>query len=286
MLLKTTDKQILEKLFQMGGGGVLDFSHNTMEEFFKDDLGVSIHDEKYNYASGSKANLLRGFCRVESDDCVANAIDALIQYIETKVVLGDLLKDNFPDNLITMGGNIAIRLRNGRAPSLQFETKEVNISKEEEFLKKEFEDVSIEKLGFNTVISGALEERLTEIEKNLNVKAPLSVIFISGSTLEGILYGVATNNIQKFNSAKATPKDKNGKTCNFNKWSLGNFIDVSRELGFLDEDVKKFSHVLRDFRNYIHPYHQVSQGFSPSEYTARICWQVLRLAIYQISKKK
>ena len=31
-------------------------------------------------------------------------------------------------------------------------------------------------------------------------------------------------------------------------------IDVGCEVGVLKLDIKKFSHGLRDFRNYIHPY--------------------------------
>ncbi|MFW5804628.1 MAG: hypothetical protein ACOCWG_05305, partial [bacterium] len=58
--LKTKDKQILESLFQMGGGYVLDFSDRTISEFFDDELNIDIYDEKYNYASGSKANRMRG----------------------------------------------------------------------------------------------------------------------------------------------------------------------------------------------------------------------------------
>jgi len=55
--LTTNEKQLLEKLFQMGGGYVLNFSDRTMEEFFRDDLGIDIYHDVYNYASGSKANL-------------------------------------------------------------------------------------------------------------------------------------------------------------------------------------------------------------------------------------
>ncbi len=42
--LKTIDKQILEKLFRMGSGNVLNFSYRTIGEFFKDSLGVDIFD--------------------------------------------------------------------------------------------------------------------------------------------------------------------------------------------------------------------------------------------------
>jgi hypothetical protein len=75
--LNTNEKQILEKLFQMGGGYVLNFSDRTIEEFFRDDIGVDIFDQQYNYASGSKANRLRGLWQVADDALVGKSIDKI-----------------------------------------------------------------------------------------------------------------------------------------------------------------------------------------------------------------
>ena len=157
---------------------------------------------------------------------------------------------------------------------------------EDDFLKKEFKEVSVSALELDETITGVLEQRLEEIKKCLNSKVALATIFLCGSTLEGILLGVATKNPQKFNSVTISPKDKHGKVLQFHKWTLSNFIDAAKENGFLNEDVKKFSHSLRDFRNYIHPYQQASQQFNPDEHTAKLCWQVLRVAIFQITKNQ
>ena len=171
-----------------------------------------------------------------------------------------------------------------KAGKINFEEKtEV---KEEDFLTHEFKDISLEKLGLDSVITETLNLRIDEIKKCLNAKAPLSVIFLSGSTLEGILLGIASKQPKEFNQSKSAPKDKEGKVKSFQDWTLSNFIDVSSDVGFLKEDVKKFSHALRDFRNYIHPYEQISNRFNPSEHTALMCWQVLKAAIFQISEKK
>lgn len=156
---------------------------------------------------------------------------------------------------------------------------------EDEFLKKEFKEVSISSLKLDCKITGIIEQRLKEIKKCLNSKVALGCIFLCGSTLEGILLGIASNNSQKFNTAISSPKDKSGKVLQFHQWALSNFIDVARETGFIGEDVKKFSHALRDFRNYIHPYEQAIKQFNPDEYTAKLCWHVLEIAILQISKK-
>ena len=164
-------------------------------------------------------------------------------------------------------------------------SKEVQTN-EAEFLKAEFNDISISSLPVDSCLILYLETRIEEIRQCLSVKAPLSAIFLIGSTLEGILLGVASKHPAIYNKANSAPQDtKTGKPRNFSEWTLNNFIDVSYEVGFLKEDVKKFSHALRDFRNYIHPYQQMSIGFQPDEHTARICFQVLKAALYQIEQK-
>lgn len=113
--------------------------------------------------------------------------------------------------------------------------------------------------------------------------APLTVIFLLGSVLEGILLNVACQNSQKFNQTKSSPNDKNNKVKNFPEWSLAQLIDTAYDAGFLKLDVKKFSHELRDFRNYIHPHQQSQSGFSLTNHTAKICLQVLNAAITDLS---
>lgn len=274
--LSTVEKQVLEKLFQMGSGYVLNFSDRTMAEFFADDVGINIYDQKYKYASGSKANYIRGFWQIANDSLVGTSIDKLIDYIENQILLGKFKKEDFPQKLIDRTREISNRLC-----GITSQTKEI---KEDEFLNRDFKNIDINKLKLDGTVSAILQQRLDEIRACLTAKAPLAVIFLCGSTLEGILLSIASNNPKAFNQAAASPKDKTGKVKYFQEWSLKNFIDVARELNLLGEDVKKFSHALRDFRNYIHPYEQMSSNFNPDEHTAKICWQVLQAAIIQLSK--
>ncbi|WP_294535684.1 hypothetical protein [uncultured Rhodoblastus sp.] len=58
------------------------------------------------------------------------------------------------------------------------------------------------------------------------------------------------------------------------------------EGGLLKRDVKKFSHGLRDFRNYIHPYEQMVSGFSPDEHTAKVCFKVLKAALASVAGER
>jgi len=157
---------------------------------------------------------------------------------------------------------------------------------EDDFLKSDFQEVSLESIGLDGTITEILKLRVNEIEKCLSSDAPLSVIFLAGSTLEGVLLGVALKYPKEFNQSKSSPKDKDGKVKQYQEWTLSNFIDVAFEAGLLAEDVKKYSHTLRDFRNYIHPYQQMSSRFNPDKHTAKISWQVLKAALFQLSKNK
>ncbi len=274
--LKTNDKQILEKLFQMDKGGVLNFTHKKMADFFRDDIGVDISEQKYQYGSGSKTNLMRGFWLAADDVLVGKSIKQFIEYIENQFLTGGLKKEDFSQELVYRGIEISDKLLASKSQSQEL--------KEDEFLNRDFKNIDISRLKLDVTISVILQQRIDEIRKCLNAKAPLSVIFLCGSTLEGILLGVASGKMNEFNQSHGSPKDKSGKVKPFHDWSLSNFINVARELDLLGEDVKKFSHALRDFRNYIHPYQQMSSKFDPDEHTAKICWQVLQAAIKQLSK--
>ena len=155
----------------------------------------------------------------------------------------------------------------------------------DDFLNKEFTEVSLDKLKIDSSVIQILNARITEIQNSIKSKSALSCIILCGSVLEGILLGIASSKPKEFNQCDISPKDKNTQqVLQFNNWTLSNFIDVSHKLGFLGLDVKKYSHSLRDFRNYIHPYEQMSSNFNPDIETAKISWQVLKAAITDLSK--
>lgn len=273
--LSTNEKQILEKLFQMNGH-VLNFTNRTMGEFFADDLKINIYDDKYAYASGSKASYVRGFWQVANDNLVGKSIEKLIEYIENQILIGGLEKKDFSDDLIRRGKEIANKLL-GKKNVAKFNKDP------DKFLETEYK-FSLSNLQLDGSLIPVIEQRIGEIERGFKAKNPLSVVLLCGSTLEGILLGVAVKNISKFNQTNTAPKDKSGKVLPINNWKLTALIDVAHELNLLDLDVKKHSHTLRDFRNYIHPFQQMTSQFHPTEDTAKISFQVLKAAIAQLSK--
>jgi hypothetical protein len=157
---------------------------------------------------------------------------------------------------------------------------------ESEFLRKQFsDDIQVQELGFDSVTTSYLQSRVDEAQACPKNKVPLGTIFLLGSTLEGILLAFALKDQAKYMRSKTAPKDKGGTVKKIYDWKLAELIDVACEVQDINLDVKKFSHVLRDFRNYIHPFHQMSQSFNPDQHTVDICWQVFKAAFYQLQSK-
>ena len=109
--LNTTEKQILEKIFQMGNSGtVLNFSNRTMREFFRDDVRIDIDAPEFSYGSDSKANLMRGFWLSADNKTVGQSIMKLIDYIRGEISLDNLSRNDFPKERINAAKEIAGRL--------------------------------------------------------------------------------------------------------------------------------------------------------------------------------
>lgn len=134
-------------------------------------------------------------------------------------------------------------------------------------------------LGLELGVGEILKSRWEEIQKCIDANAHLAAVILMGSLLEGILLGVFQKNMIEANKANGAPKDKNGKTKQFADWKLAEMIDVAHQIGWIDIDVKKFSHSLREFRNLIHPYEQMIHKVNPDQDTTNISWLVVQAAI-------
>src|SRR3546814_17755700 len=78
--LKRSDIRILDDAFDMHSGYVLNFSDRTMAEFFEDEFGVDIYQEKYGFDGTSKAKPLRAFIETEDEYTVAKVARTLWQH--------------------------------------------------------------------------------------------------------------------------------------------------------------------------------------------------------------
>lgn len=154
------------------------------------------------------------------------------------------------------------------------------------YLNKSIGAIDVNKLIISAKLKKVVEERVVETQKCMNARAPLAAIFLCGSTLEGVLLSYATRHPAAMNAAVASPKDRiTGSVLPLKDWKLSALIDVSKEIGLIDEDTSKFSSSLREFRNYIHPNQQATKNFSPTMATAEMCFKVLQSAIVQLEGK-
>jgi Restriction endonuclease len=109
--LKTSDFTLLDKIFGMEGGWVLDFNNSTFALFFMEELGVNIDDPKFSYEGTSKAKRLRYFLRQSDPKIIVRTLKALWQHrINISIVLSvtelnPALVDAFNALLIRLGGN-------------------------------------------------------------------------------------------------------------------------------------------------------------------------------------
>lgn len=81
--LRPLDLRLLDSLFGMGGGYVLDFSNRTFAEFFNGEISIDIDDARYAVEGGSKGKRLRYFLKNCSQPLLLKTLLALWEYRET-----------------------------------------------------------------------------------------------------------------------------------------------------------------------------------------------------------
>ena len=272
--LTTADKQYLEAILDMGRGFVLDLSDNTFGEFFST-YSVDIHSERYQKYGTSKAKKMRAFWEKEPDSLVGPVLSGMLDTYEAQCALGQ--RERNPAVLVK-SREIVSRVSGGTANS--------SVTGEAGFLGEDFALPDLLKLPVDFPVAVIIRERLEEAQACLRIGAHLSVIFQCGSVLEAVLLGAAQNDPRRFRQSAASPKQRDGKVKPLPKWTLYELINVGHDIGLLKADVQKFSHGLRDFRNYIHPYEQMVSRFRPDEHTAKLCFQVLKAALADVSGER
>lgn len=275
--LTVIDRRYLEKFLRMDDGYVLKpyYSDKSFGEFFQR-YSIDIHASKYQARGTSKANKLRAFWDGDNDSIVGRVMSTMLDEYEVDC---DLSKNEMDSELLLKVRGIVSRLSGEPQKFKPAQTAD-------DFLTREFTIPNIQKLPIEQQAIPIVENRLAEARTALGAGAYLSVIFLCGSVLEAVLLGSAQKEPARFNRAAASPKAGDGTVKKFHEWSLAQFIDVACETGLLKPDVKKFSHGLRDFRNYIHPYEQMNSGFTPDEHTAKMCFQALKAALASVAGER
>lgn len=262
-----TTKVKLEHLLGMGGGYVLNYSNASFAAFVRDSIGV----DPYERYAGSKAQVLRHLWFSLSDAEFAKLTIDMLEYRRLTEDLGQVEPTDRTDSDRRLAEELVDQLR----PLLD-EPDRVT-GEEADFLARVV-DLDLNQVPVELDTQAVIADRLAEVEICFENGAFLAVIILCGSTLEGLLYEVAKSHPADYNRAKAAPRP-DGKVRPFPQWTLNDLLNCSRELGLLGEDVTKFGHAVREFRNYIHPHQQVAENFRPRQVTAQVARQVLRAAI-------
>lgn len=266
-ILTKIEKQRFEELLVMSAGYVLNFSDCSFGDFFRHDVGVNIDEPRFSVNGSSKAKRLRTFWDTETPSNVGRALEKLLEVWRYL---------NEPNSNAKME-KLYLECRTAAARLLG---REIRQETEDDFLKRSYGTVSFKGLILDSSLESVLSSRIEEVECCVRAGAHLSAIILCGSILEGVLLAAALEYPKKFNQANSSPKLRDsGRTKPFQEWSLANLIDVAHEVGAIRLDVKKYGHALRDFRNYVHPYQQMTSGFQPDAHTAYISLQVLNAAL-------
>ena len=128
------------------------------------------------------------------------------------------------------------------------------------------------------VMVDILEKRWKECVLCVQVGAPLSAIVMMGGLLESLLMTRFLQHSDKkaIFATTTCPKDKTGTPVQFKEWALKNYIDVAHELTWISQTEKDLGEVLRDYRNYIHPFKERSHGVKILPKDAATLWEVTK----------
>lgn len=223
----------------------------------------------------------------DMDACIRKAFNPIL-YVDDIAILPKLISD-FNKHLEFDGWDVVLKgseitFCKCQTPSI-INSLNIEQETEESFLQKSFPKPELTGLNVEPSLLPILDERLNEIINCVGNNAPLSAVIMIGSVLEGLLLGVAISNVSIFINSKSVPIDNlKKKKKPITDWRLSELIDVAYDVKFLERDVYKFSHDLRDFRNYIHPYEQMNKAFMPTKRTADICYHVLLAALSELKE--
>jgi hypothetical protein len=129
----------------------------------------------------------------------------------------------------------------------------------------------------NPAMQQILTRRWQEAERCLIAEAGLAAMVMMGGLLEALLMARIERLTDKkpVFTSKAAPKDKVGKTIPQKDWTLHNYIEIAHELGWIGETAKSVGGVLRDYRNYIHPYKELTDEVTLTTDDAAMLWTVV-----------
>jgi hypothetical protein len=133
-------------------------------------------------------------------------------------------------------------------------------------------------LAADANMQAILQRRWDEVQRCLASKSNLAATVMMGGLLESLLLARINSSPDKSAvfKAKSAPRDKAGKTLTLPEWKLVHMVEVAHELAWITKSAKDVGNVLRDFRNYIHPHKEYTDGVLILDEDARMFWEVTK----------
>ncbi|MFI6065658.1 hypothetical protein ACIA47_10365 [Micromonospora sp. NPDC051227] len=97
----------------------------------------------------------------------------------------------------------------------------------------------------------------------------LAIIGI-GSFVEGLLHVVVTDRDETVRRNGLV--DRNGRRVRAERAGLHLLLEYAHRKNWVQTDAKDFMEKVRDYRNFVHPRHQIDYGLVPDLDTVRMCW--------------
>jgi len=132
-------------------------------------------------------------------------------------------------------------------------------------------------------LKASIDRRWKEAQKCQYTECYTSAIIMMGSILEALLLARALLAPETAYRASKAPK-KDGRSPAIQDWSLNQLVDVAVEVNWLKTDRGKFSHALRESRNVVHPWVEVSTRANFDEATCKTSWEVLKASVDDLLK--
>ena len=141
------------------------------------------------------------------------------------------------------------------------------------------------KITGDEALSAILIDRWGEINRCLTANAHLAGIILMGGIIEAVLLAIVKRNVDKARECDSVPLDRDGKVKKIRDWTLNELINVAHDCGWLKQDAAEFSHLLRKYRNLVHPWEEVISDYeTPTKDSCSICWQTVRSALYDLER--
>lgn len=139
-------------------------------------------------------------------------------------------------------------------------------------------------LAGNPQMRDILTRRWNECAKCVKADAHLAAIVMMGGLLEALFVARANKMADKtpLTSATSAPKDKAGKTTNYQDWMLDSYIKVGFELKWITESARDVADILKEYRNFVHPAKELRYNVTLGLNDSSMFWQVTKALTRQL----